>query len=84
MHVERFIHKTYSQIKLEVVNWPEMPFRQQIHELHATTVLITPPGDVSSIVPFLPKGAHAIIIDYHVNKQKMGEVGELGSVDSAV
>ncbi|CAF5005764.1 unnamed protein product [Rotaria sp. Silwood1] len=66
-----------------------MPFRKQMHELHSTTVLITPCGGVSSTVPFLPKGAHAIIMDYYVNKAAyrpaaIWKLGESGSMDSAI
>ncbi|CAF1406226.1 unnamed protein product [Rotaria sp. Silwood1] len=89
LEVERFLRQTYPQVKTDIINWKGMPFRNQMHELYSTTVLITPCGGVSSTVPFLPKGAHAIIMDYYVNKAayipgEMWKVGESGSMDSAL
>ncbi|CAF3954742.1 unnamed protein product [Rotaria sp. Silwood1] len=89
LEVERFLRQTYPEVKIDVINWKGMPFRKQMHELHSTTVLITPCGGVSSTVPFLPKGAHAIIMDYYVNKAAyrpaaIWKLGESGSMDSAI
>ena len=60
-----------------------------MHELYKTTILITPCGGVSMIAPFLPKGTHAIIMDFYVNsnaylKGERYEIGESGSMDAAL
>ncbi|CAF1338655.1 unnamed protein product [Didymodactylos carnosus] len=64
--IEEFIRKTYPTISFEVVEWHKIPFPKQIEMLIHTTILITPSGGVSTRAPFLPRGAHAIIMDYYV------------------
>ncbi|CAF3257921.1 unnamed protein product [Rotaria sp. Silwood2] len=87
--VKHFIHSTYPKIKLDVIDWSKYTFTQQMHELYRTTILITPCGGISTIIPFLPERTHAIIMDFYVNKQAYlkGErygVGESGSMDGAL
>jgi len=84
-----FIQQTYPTIEVNVVEWHKMTFTEQMKELYKTTILITPPGGVSCIVPFLPKGAHAIIMDYYVNEKahlpgERWNVGESASMDAGL
>jgi hypothetical protein len=55
-----------------VVEWHKVPFPKQIELLLNTTILISPAGGVSMIAPFLPHGAHAILMDYYVNHSGFG------------
>ncbi|CAF5003839.1 unnamed protein product, partial [Rotaria sp. Silwood1] len=69
VEVKHFISSTYPKIQLDVIDWNKFTFAQQMHELYKTTILITPCGGISTIIPFLPDGTHAIIMDFYVNKQ---------------
>ncbi|CAF4170846.1 unnamed protein product, partial [Rotaria sordida] len=69
IEVKEFIYLAYPKIQLDVIDWSKYTFTQQMHELYKTTILITPCGDISTIIPFLSEGTHAIIMDFYVNKQ---------------
>ncbi|CAF2687651.1 unnamed protein product [Rotaria sp. Silwood2] len=89
VEVKHFIHLTYPKIRLDVIDWTKYKFTQQMHELYKTTILITPCGGVSAIIPFLPEGTHAIIMDFYVNKQSYRKgarygIGESASMDAAL
>lgn len=82
--VEEFIKLTYPTISTEVVEWHTVPFNKQLEKLVNTTILITPCGGVSFVIPFLPHGAHAIVMDYYVNVEGFGfQSGQSGSMDGA-
>ena len=38
--------------------------RQQLHLVGRATIAVSPPGGVSMILPFMPAGAHVILINY--------------------
>jgi len=63
--VEQFLHKTYPDIPVTVVDWTKMSLTEQFRVLLSTTVIISPAGGISMMLPFLPFGAHAIITDFH-------------------
>ena len=80
--VASFIELTYPTICSEVIEWHTISINKQIEKLLNTTILITPCGGVSLIIPFLPHGAHAIVMDHYVNKAARGfRIGESGSMD---
>ncbi|CAF3253883.1 unnamed protein product [Rotaria socialis] len=82
--VEMFIKLTYPTISSEVIEWHTIPFKKQIEKLLQTTILITPCGGVSLIIPMLPHGAHAIVMDYYVSVAAHGfHAGESGSMEGA-
>ena len=82
--VASFIRLTYPTISSEVIEWRTISIKKQIEKLLNTTILITPCGGVSLIIPFLPHGAHAIVMDYYVNKAVHGyRIGESGSMEGA-
>ena len=82
--IASFIRLTYPTIYSEVVEWHTVSIKKQIEKLLNTTILITPCGGVSLIIPFLPHGAHAIVMDYYVNKAvRRFRIGESGSMDGA-
>ncbi|CAF3771917.1 unnamed protein product [Rotaria sp. Silwood1] len=88
VEVKHFIHSTYPKIQLDVIDWSKYTFTQQMHELYKTTILITPCGGISTIIPFLPDGTHAIVMDFYVNKQAYRKdaryaIGESASMDGA-
>ncbi|CAF3689150.1 unnamed protein product [Adineta steineri] len=83
--VEKFIKLTYPTISVDVVEWHTIPFNKQIEKLLNTTILITPCGGVSLILPLLPNGAHAIVMDYYATVAVHGfSIGESGSMEGAL
>ncbi|CAF3675909.1 unnamed protein product, partial [Rotaria sp. Silwood1] len=87
--VKHFISSTYPKIQLDVIDWNKFTFAQQMHELYKTTILITPCGGISTIIPFLPDGTHAIIMDFYGNKQAYAKgarykIGESASMYAAL
>ena len=82
--VASFIRLTYPTIYSGVVEWHTVSIKKQIEKLLNKTILITLCGGVSLIIPFLPHGAHAIVMDYYVNKAARGfRTGESGSMEGA-
>eukprot|EP00966_Prymnesium_polylepis_P157395 3637439-Prymnesium_polylepis.1 len=51
-------------IKVVTVELHTMSIRRQLELVSTSTLAISPPGGVSMILPFLPEGAHAILINY--------------------
>eukprot|EP00667_Euglena_gracilis_P011443 EG_transcript_11685 len=64
VELRQFIAEAFPEAVVELVEWHHLPFAQQLQKLGHTSVLITPCGGVSMILPFLPDGAHAIVMDY--------------------
>ncbi|KAJ3194649.1 hypothetical protein HK101_002238 [Irineochytrium annulatum] len=54
----------HPKVRLDVIEWHKLDIKEQLEVLTSTTLLITPAGGVSMMMPFLPEGAHAIILDY--------------------
>ncbi|UJR34019.1 hypothetical protein I4U23_021433 [Adineta vaga] len=81
--VEKFVRETYPNISTEVIEWHTVPFNRQIEKLLHSTILITPCGGVSMIIPLLPHGAHAIVMDYYVTKPHGYAYGQSASMDGA-
>ena len=85
--VEQFLRSSYPMIPIDVIDWNKYTFREQMHELYRTTILITPCGGISTIIPFLADGSHAIVMDIYVNEQaylkgEKYQVGESASMDA--
>jgi hypothetical protein len=82
--IEIFLRLTYPRISIEVVEWHKIPFNKQISKLLNTTILITPCGGVSMIIPMLPHGAHAIVMDYYVTHSEHGfNKGQTASMEGS-
>ncbi|CAF3006944.1 unnamed protein product [Rotaria sp. Silwood2] len=82
--VVNFIRKSYPTIDTEVVEWQNIPFNKQIEKLLNTTILITPCGGISMIIPMLPHGAHAIVMDYYATQEQYGfKRGQSASMEGA-
>jgi hypothetical protein len=63
--VYQFVKDTYSDIEVDLVEWNDISMFKQLKMLSETTLMISPPGGVSMTIPFLPDGAHAIVMDYY-------------------
>lgn len=62
--VEAHLKNRYPTVPVCVVDWSTLSIQDQLELLIKTTVLITPPGGISMLMPFLSAGAQAIIFDY--------------------
>ncbi|KAI8852262.1 hypothetical protein BC829DRAFT_385543 [Chytridium lagenaria] len=62
--VESFIRQKYPTIQLDTIDFKDHTIASQLSILLSTTLLITPAGGISMVLPFLPDGAHAIVLDY--------------------
>ena len=53
-----------------VVNtqFQSLTIREQLKLVSTATIAVSPPGGVSMILPFLPEGAHAILMNYMLAK----------------
>lgn len=49
------------------VEFSAMSVREQLALVSSATLAISPPGGVSMILPFLPEGAHAILVNYRLS-----------------
>ena len=81
----KFVRLTYSNISSEVVEWSTVPFNKQVEMLLNTTIFITPCGGVSLVLPLLPHGAHAIVMDYYAARALHGfQAGSSASMEGAL
>lgn len=53
------------EYQVSIVEWTPLTFQEQLALIGNTWILITPCGGISMILPFLPVGATAIIMDYY-------------------
>lgn len=53
---------------VQPVAFHTMSVREQLRIVSTATIALSPPGGVSMILPFLPEGAHAILINYMVGE----------------
>ncbi|KAJ3006621.1 hypothetical protein HKX48_009549 [Thoreauomyces humboldtii] len=59
-----FLRQAWPTVQLDVVCFSDLSITEQLHVFTNTTILITHSGGGSAMLPFLPDGAHAIILDY--------------------
>ena len=67
--VVEHIRKTYSNVKFVVSDPSELSIAEQLRLTSDSTILITPPGGISMLIPFLPIDSTAIIMDYYIPKE---------------
>ncbi len=62
--IDQILRQQYPLVKVSVVEWHTLSLKQNLQLLSTVTVLITPCGGVSTLLPFLPVGSHALVMDY--------------------
>lgn len=60
-HIKSAFGDSLTVVELDPL---KMTVREQLKLMANTTILITPPGGISMMIPFLPHGSHAIVLDY--------------------
>jgi hypothetical protein len=69
---------------ITIVGWHDKSFEEQIRILDQTDILISPCGGISMILPFLPVGAHVILMDFYSEKEHLlFEAGVSASMEAA-
>ena len=68
--VFEFLTKRYKNIQVDVINIGKLSLKDQLKEMLATTIFITPNGGISMSIPFLPIDSYAIIMDYYGGEKK--------------
>jgi hypothetical protein len=61
----------FPRIEVEIVS-PGESIKEEIQCLQTATIVISPNGGISTMLAFLPRGSHAIIMDYYVDKPENG------------
>lgn len=57
---------------VEPVSFQGLTIREQLALLLSTTIAVSPPGGASMVLPFLPHGAHAILINFMLAEKPSG------------
>ncbi|KAI8914574.1 hypothetical protein EDD86DRAFT_259977 [Gorgonomyces haynaldii] len=62
--IHQHLKSLFPDIPVDIISPGEMTIPEQLQVITNTTILITPPGGISMLIPFLPQHSHAIIMDY--------------------
>jgi hypothetical protein len=65
-----FLKEKYSHIRVDMIDLADLSLEDQLQEMLDTTILITPNGGVSMIMPFIAIDSYAIIMDYLGGQKK--------------
>mmetsp|Transcript_43597 Transcript_43597/g.108472 ORF Transcript_43597/g.108472 Transcript_43597/m.108472 type:complete len:272 (-) Transcript_43597:364-1179(-) len=75
--VERFVRTRYGSVaSVTTTSFSTLPMAQQLALVSQTTIAVSPCGGISMILPFLPEGAHAILMNYMVGPDDVRRHGE--------
>ena len=72
---------------VRVTGFAGMPLAEQLQLITSTSVCFSPGGGVSLLLPFLPRGAHAILVNYIIrtlDSHYAGEHGECSNCSSTM
>lgn len=67
----QFLKSRYQKIQVDMIDVSKLSLENQLKEMLATTIFITPNGGVSMILPFLAVDSYAIIMDYFGGERKI-------------
>ena len=75
--VRRHISARFGRVaEVRVTSFSGLPMAEQLSLVAGTTVAISPCGGISMILPFLPQGAHAILMNYMLGPHEPRRHGE--------
>lgn len=75
--VQRHVTERFGRMaKVEVTSYAGLTMAQQLSLVARTTVAVSPCGGISMILPFLPEGAHAILLNYMLGPRDFRRHGE--------
>lgn len=77
----KHLEKSFPWIPVKVSTPRDLA--SELADLQNASIVITPCGGISTVLAFLPPGAHIIVMDYFVDKDEgLGQVGESASMES--
>ena len=69
-HLEGGCDGQCTGLKVLAAEFHGMTIRRQLEMVSRSTLALSPPGGVSMILPFMPEGAHVILINYMLPKER--------------
>ena len=63
--VHERLQEAFPDIEVAVYNPSAFSFAEQVAQITNCTILVTPPGGMAMVAPFLPHGSHLIVLDYY-------------------
>jgi hypothetical protein len=63
--VYEFIRNRWKNIVVDIISPQDYTIEKQLQMMLEATIVITPCGGISMLLPFLPHNSHAIIMDYY-------------------
>lgn len=67
-----FLERYHISSRVKVIEWQHSSLQEQMEILMNTSLLITPAGGISMLIPFLPIHAHVLIMDFPSNRAQFG------------
>ena len=84
--VNQYVRARFGQrADVHETTFADMPFADQLRLITSTSVAFSPCGGISMLLPFLPPGAHAILVNYVIrtaNPRYIGAHGECAVSDT--
>uniref|UniRef100_A0A7S0L8S3 Glycosyltransferase 61 catalytic domain-containing protein n=1 Tax=Coccolithus braarudii TaxID=221442 RepID=A0A7S0L8S3_9EUKA len=75
--VEAFVRARFEHVaKVVVTDYSSLTMREQLQIVASSTIAISPCGGISMILPFLPEGAYAILLNYLLGADEPRRHGE--------
>jgi len=69
--LERRLRQAYRGVRVSMVEWKSLSLQEQVALIGTATVHITPPGGISFIAVYLPRGATSIRLAHQAKDFKM-------------
>ena len=80
--VQAAIRQEFSSIAdIVVTDFSGMSMREQLQLVSRTTLAVSPSGGISMILPFMPEGSHAVLINYMLGEGEEARHGECDLAD---
>lgn len=75
--MKAFVKERYGRIaRVETTSFNTLPMAQQLALVASSTIAVSPCGGISMILPFLPEGAHAVLMNYMIGPRDAVRHGE--------
>jgi len=80
--VQAAVRSAFSSMATIVsTDFSGMTMREQLRLVSSTTVAVSPCGGISMILPFMPEGSHAVLVNYMLGEGEEARHGECDHAD---
>jgi hypothetical protein len=80
--VQAAVRSAFSSVATIVsTDFSGMTMREQLRLVSSTTVAVSPCGGISMILPFMPEGSHAVLVNYMLGQGEEARHGECDPAD---